>query len=162
MAATSRTPTYLDSCMPRYPRSDSDNVILPLRDEFDDEASLLTAPMMGTDESDEVDGRMNGSCSGPCGHEADGESRKQTGFTLADIARESNPKRQRVQYSSSSLPTYRDFAHLCVSLYTTEDANSSINWKHMISVSSFEDGRRHCLAFIMKQLQLLLAPLLDN
>ena len=59
--------------MPRYPRSDSDNVILPLRDEFDDEASLLTAPMMGTDESDEVDGRMNGSCRGPCGREDGGD-----------------------------------------------------------------------------------------
>ena len=112
-----------------------------------------------------ADERMNGSCGGPT---TAAKTKGSDEFTLSDLSarhrnapRESSPKRRRVQYASSPMTLrtiYKDFAHLCVSLYTTEDANSSVNWKHMISVSSFEDGRRHCLAFIMKQLQLPCPP----
>ena len=54
-----------------------------------------------------------------------------------------------------TLPTiYKAFAHECVKRYTKEDANSSANCRQMISGSGFEEGRRHCLAAIMKHLQL--------
>ena len=87
------------------------------------------------DESgDEVDGRMNGSRGGPT---TAAKTKGSDEFTLSDLSaryrnapRESSPKRRRVQYSSSPMTlrtTYTDFAHLCVSLYTKEDANSSIN-----------------------------------
>ena len=112
-----------------------------------------------------ADERMNGSCGGPT---TAAKTKGSDEFTLSDLSaryrnapRESSPKRRRVQHSTSPMTLgtlYKDFAHLCVSLYTKEDANSAVNWKHMISVSSFEDGRRHCLAFIMKQLQLPCPP----
>ena len=49
---------------------------------------------------------------------------------------------------------YEAFARECVKRYTKEDENSSVNCRQMISGSGFEEGRRHCLAAIMKHLQL--------
>ena len=142
-------------------------------DYFDSDGRLL-----GDESGDDVDGRMNGSC----GAVLVGESRptnalrchgdaskgaakrkKHDEFTLVDLAarsrnapRESMPK-QRAQYSSSAMTLstiYKAFAHECVKRYTKEDANSSVNCRQMISGSGFEEGRRHCLAAIMKHLQL--------
>ena len=121
---------------------------------------------------------MNGSC----GRELVGESRptntlrchgdaskgavkrkRDEEFTLADLAarsrnapRESMPQ-QGAQYSCSAMTLqtiYTAFARKCAEHYTKEDANSSINCRHMISCSGFDEGRRHCLAAIMKHLQL--------
>ena len=141
-------------------------------DYFDSDGQLL-----GDESCDDVDGRMNGSCGhdpvwesgladalGCCGDVSQGASKRKrdNAFTLADLAARSRNARtksmptQPAQYSISpmTLPTiYEAFAHECVKRYK-EDANSTANCRQMISGASFQEGRHHCLAAIMKHLQL--------